>query len=40
MSSLVVKVEPRTIDLSFSPDSLRVALADGLEAIAPLEWFP
>ena len=40
MNTLAVKVEPRIIDLSFSPDSLRVVLADGREVLAPLEWFP
>ncbi len=40
MSSLAVKVESRIIDLSFSPDALRVVLADGREVMAPLEWFP
>ncbi len=40
MNTLVVKVEPRIIDLSFSSDSLRVVLADGREVLAPLEWFP
>jgi hypothetical protein len=40
MSSLAVKVESRIIDLSFSPDSMRVVLADGREVVTPLEWFP
>jgi hypothetical protein len=40
MNTLAVKVEPRIIDLSFTPDSLRVVLADGREISAPLEWFP
>ncbi|MHB9039617.1 MAG: DUF2442 domain-containing protein [Melioribacteraceae bacterium] len=40
MNTLAVKVEPRIIDLSFLPDSLRVVLADGREVSAPLEWFP
>ena len=40
MSTLVVKVEPKIIDLSFTADSLQVILADGREVSAPLEWFP
>ncbi len=40
MNSIEVKVESRIIDLSFSPDALRVVLADGRELSAPLEWFP
>lgn len=40
MSTLVVKVELKIIDLSFTADSLQVILADGREVSAPLEWFP
>lgn len=40
MSTLVVKVEPRVVDLSFTPDMIKVLLADGREISAPLEWFP
>ena len=40
MSTLVVKIEPKGIDLSFTSDSIKVVLADGREISAPLEWFP
>ena len=40
MSTLVVKIEPKVIDLSFTSDSINVVLADGREISAPLEWFP
>lgn len=40
MSTLVVKVEPKVVDLSFTSDALRVVLADVREISAPLEWFP
>lgn len=40
MNTLVLKVEPRIIDLSFSQNSLHVVLADGREISTPLEWFP
>jgi len=40
MSTLTVKVEPLAVKVFFSPDSLRVLLADGREVSAPLEWFP
>jgi len=39
MSTLPVKVEMLATDVSFTKDSLRVALADGREIIVPLEWF-
>jgi len=39
MSALPVKVEVLATDVSFTNDSLRVALADGREIIVPLEWF-
>jgi len=34
-----VKVEAFARDVSFTKDSLRVALADGREIMVPLEWF-
>lgn len=40
MNTLVVKVEPRVIDLTFSKNAILVVLADGREISAPLEWFP
>jgi hypothetical protein len=40
MNTLAVKVEPRIIDLSFSPNAILVVLADGREISTPLEWFP
>ena len=40
MSTLVVKIEPKVIDLSFTSNSIKVVLADGREISAPLEWFP
>lgn len=40
MSTLEIKIEPRIVDISFTPDSLHVVLADGREVSAPLEWFP
>jgi hypothetical protein len=39
MSTLPVKVESLATDVSFTKDSLRVALADGREIMVPLEWF-
>jgi hypothetical protein len=39
MSSLPVKVEAHATVVSFTNDSLRVALADGREITVPLEWF-
>ena len=40
MSVLDIKIEPVATSVSFSPDSLCVALADGREIVVPLEWFP
>ncbi len=40
MSTLEVRLEPRIVQLSFTPDALKVILADGREVSAPLEWFP
>ncbi len=39
MSTLPVKVETLATGVSFTKDSLQVALADGREIIVPLEWF-
>ena len=39
MSTSPVKVEALATDVSFTKDSLRVALADGREITVPLEWF-
>ena len=39
MSTLGVKVEALVTDISFTKNSLQVALADGREIIVPLEWF-
>jgi len=40
MSTLGVRVDPLAIGVRFTKDSLHVALADGREISAPLEWFP
>jgi hypothetical protein len=40
MSVLGIKIEPLAISVSFTKDSLCVALADGREVVVPLEWFP
>jgi len=40
MSVLEIKIEPLATSVSFSEDSLCVALADGREIVVPLEWFP
>jgi len=40
MSNLVVKIEPKVVNISFISDSIKVVLADGREISAPLEWFP
>ena len=40
MNILAEKVEPLAIDVSFTEDALHVALADGREISAPLQWFP
>jgi hypothetical protein len=40
MNTLDIKLEPSAISVSFTPDSLRVVLADGREISAPLAWFP
>ena len=39
MSILPVKIEALATNVSFTNDSLRVALADGREIIVPIEWF-
>jgi hypothetical protein len=40
MSTSAVRVEPRAVEVSWTPDALRVRLADGRELTVPLEWFP
>ena len=40
MSVLGIKIEPLATSVSFTVDSLCVALADGREVVVPLEWFP
>lgn len=40
MSILAVKLDPLATDVAFTPDALRVTLADGREVAAPLAWFP
>ena len=40
MSVLGIKIEPLATSVSFTKDSLCVALADGRELVVPLEWFP
>jgi hypothetical protein len=40
MSTLEVKLEPLAVDVTTTPDSLQVILADGREISAPLVWFP
>lgn len=40
MNTLEIKTKPQIVDLSFTPDSLHVVLADGREISAPPEWFP
>lgn len=40
MSILAVEFDEHAIDVSFTQTSLLVALADGREISAPLEWFP
>ncbi|MBI3586264.1 MAG: DUF2442 domain-containing protein [Ignavibacteriales bacterium] len=40
MNTLIVKIEPNVVDVSFKGNSLYVILADGREVSAPLEWFP
>ena len=40
MSTSAIKVEALAIEVSFTPDSLHVVLADGREVSVPLEWFP
>jgi hypothetical protein len=34
------RIDPQAVDVSFTPDALRVVLDDGREISAPLEWFP
>ncbi len=40
MPTLVIELDPVATDVSFTPDALRVSLADGRELSAPLLWFP
>ena len=40
MSTSAVRIEPRAVDVTITPEALRVRLADGREVSAPLEWFP
>ena len=40
MATLDIRIEPLAVDVSFTPDTLHVVLADGREVSAPLEWFP
>ena len=40
MSTLAIKVEPLATAVSFTPDAIKVTLADGREVSAPLAWFP
>jgi hypothetical protein len=40
MGPLAVKIEPLAVNLSFTSDMLRVALADGREVSVPIVWFP
>ena len=40
MSSSVVEVAPRAVDVAVSSDELTVVLADGRRISAPLAWFP
>jgi hypothetical protein len=40
MSTSAVRPEPTAIDVSFTPDSMKVVLADGREISVPLAWFP
>ena len=40
MSVSGIRIEPLATSVSFTEDSLCVALADGREVVVPLEWFP
>jgi hypothetical protein len=40
MSTLAIKVDPLSVQVSVSTDALHVSLADGREVSAPLAWFP
>ena len=40
MPILVVEQHPVAIDVRFGEATIHVALADGREISAPLEWFP
>lgn len=40
MSSSVIEVDPRAVDVLIDSDELTVLLADGRRISAPLAWFP
>ena len=40
MSTFEVKLDPVALDVSSTPDTLRVVPADGREIAVPLAWFP
>lgn len=40
MSSSVIEVDPRAVDVLISSDELTVLLADGRRISVPLAWFP
>ena len=40
MSSLPKPLEARAMEVSFTPESMRVVLTDGREITVPLVWFP
>lgn len=40
MSTLSARFEPLAVDMTITPDVLRVTLADGREVSASLVWFP
>jgi len=40
MAISALKLDPTAIDVETTDAALRIALADGREVTAPLEWFP
>ncbi|MDD5138904.1 MAG: DUF2442 domain-containing protein [Verrucomicrobiales bacterium] len=40
MNTIIAKPVADAVNVTFSEDSLVVALADGRQVSAPLEWFP
>lgn len=40
MNTLPAKTPPCATDISFTADTLKVALVDGREVSVPLAWFP